>query len=255
VRVGRREAAAAVAVAALLAAPGARAETVDDNPSASSRHPGQVSVFLRGTDAALHHATLRPDRTWTPWASLGGILSSGPGASARLQNVTDVFVRGADNALFQKTWLDASYTGWVGFPDQMLSAPAVAPRQGPAAELDLVYRGTDNSIVQRTWTQSGGWSAAHSLGGQTLAAPAIVSRGGGLVDVFVRGTTDLVYRNAWNGSAWSGWQAVDGSTTTNAAPAVSTRGSETGTMDLFVRSARSGATLWKTFTDASGWTG
>ncbi len=64
----------------------------------------------------------------------------------------------------------------------------------------------------------------------------------------MRGTDDGLYRNWWNGSAWSGWIGIPGITTTHA-PALTRR--VNGTMDLFVRTP-AGGVGWSSF-DGVGW--
>ena len=249
---GAWRAAAAATIAAFACAAPAAAAVVDDNPAASSRGPGQVSVFVRGADATLQVSELSGG-AFTPWRSLGGVLTSGPGAEGRAGTVTDVFIRSGDDALYQRYFLTSSgWSGWYGLGGRLLSAPAVSARQG-TGQVDIFWRGADNGIEQKYWTPGSGWSAVlddHMDPGLTLSAPASVSRGSGLVDVFVRGTNDLVHVDSWNGSSWSGWSQVPGGMRTSSAPAVTTR--VTGTMDLFVRSP-SGAVAWASY-DGAGWT-
>ena len=85
----------------------AGAEVVDDNPAATSRAPGQVSVFIRGADGALNVSDLQ-NGSFTPWQSLGGYLDSGPGGAGRTTDNTDMFVRGGDGVLYQKSWVAGS---------------------------------------------------------------------------------------------------------------------------------------------------
>ena len=125
----RRTGASALAVLiALIAATAARADVVDDNPAASSRAPGQVTVFIRGPGGDLQYAELS-NGTFTPWYSQGGLLTSGPGALGRTADITDTFVRGGDNGLWYKAWVAG--TGWQDYTSLgggVLSAPGVAYR-------------------------------------------------------------------------------------------------------------------------------
>ncbi len=240
-----------LAVAVVMAAPpGAGAQVVDDNPSAASRGAGQVSVFLRGQAGDLQYSELSGGG-FTPWASLGGIISSGPGSAGRSASITDVLARGTDNGMYHQAFVVG--TGWSGFNalgGALLSAPGVDVRQG-GGYIDTYYRGTDNAIVARSWTPAGGWGAPDttSLGGGTLAAPALVSRAPEVLDIFIRGTDDSLYRDAWSGSAWSGWTVMPGGMKTGFSPAATTR--TTGTMDLFARGT-DGEVRWASF-DGAVW--
>ena len=250
----RRGVASALAVVAAVTVTGtARAEVLDDNPAATSRAPGQVSVFIRGADGTLQVSDLS-DGAFTPWLSLGGYLDSGPGGAGRTTENTDMFVRGGDGALYQKSWTPSGgWTGFYPFGHQMLSAPTVSVRRGSGI-LDLFWRGVDNGIEAKSWVPSSGWTDVNNTQldpGLTAAAPAAVSRNNGMVDVIVRGTNDRVYLNAYNGSAWSGWAEIPGNMTTQHAPAATVR--TLNTLDVFVRSA-TGEVRWISW-DGAAWSG
>ena len=119
---------AVVAAAAITGT--ARAEVLDDNPAASSRGPGQVTVFIRGGDGALLTSELSGG-SFTPWSSLGGYLDSGPGASGRDATTSDVFVRGGDSALYQHYFTTSGgWSGWggLGHSDALLPDGLDPPR-------------------------------------------------------------------------------------------------------------------------------
>jgi len=240
-------------LAMLAAVPGANGQVVDDNPSAASRGAGQVTVFQRGPVGDLQYAELSGGG-FTPWASLGGVITSGPGSAARSATITDVAGRGTDNAMwFQSYVVGTGWTGFSGLGGAMLSAPGLDVRQ-PSGTIDTYYRGTDNAVVAQSYVPGTGWVGPDttSLGGATTAAPALVSRASEIIDVFIRGVDDALYRNAWSGSGWSGWTAVPGGMKTTHAPAATTR--QTGTMELFTR-ATNGEIRWASFDGAvwSGW--
>jgi hypothetical protein len=225
----------------LMAAGTARAEVVDDNPAASSRGPGQVSVFIRGADGALQTSELSGDG-FTPWRSLGGVITSGPGAAARSAAVSDVFARGTDDGLYHKYFWSSvgDWSAWEAVGGGMLSAPGVDVRRG-SGYIDMYYRGPDNGIVARSWVPGAGWTGEDTTSldpGLTLSAPALVTRGGDQLDVIVRGTNDYVHIDVWNGSAWSGWAQIPGGMITTSAPAATTR--QAGTFEVFVRTPQGG---------------
>jgi hypothetical protein len=70
-----------------------------------------------------------------------------------------------------------------------------------------------------------------SLGGTLTSAPAVASQGNGLLDVFVRGTTDQLHYKSYNHGAWSRWESLGGALTS--APAVASQGN--GLLDVFAR--------------------
>jgi hypothetical protein len=231
----------------------ARAEVLDDNPAASSRGPGQVTVFIRGSDGALLTSELSGG-SFTPWSSLGGYLDSGPGASGRDATTSDVFVRGGDSALYHRYFTTSGgWSGWGGLGHSMLSSPTVSIRRG-FGYIDLFWRGADNGIEAKSWVPGQGWTDVNNTQldpGLTLSAPAAVSRNTGYVDVIVRGTNDLVHLNTYNGSGWSGWAQIPGGMTTQHAPAATVR--TLNTLDIFVRSG-TGEVRWITW-DGAAWSG
>ena len=240
-------------LAATAMAGTARAEVLDDNPAAASRAPGQVTVFLRGTDGTMLTSELSGG-SFTPWQSLGGYLDSGPGAVGRTAENTDSFVRGGDGSLYQNSFQpDKTWSGWIGFGHVMLSSPTVSVRKGSGI-LDLFWRGADNGVEAKSWVPGSGWTDVNTTQldpGLIASAPASVSRNSGMVDVIARGTNDHMFLNAYNGSAWSGWAEIPGGMTTQHAPAAIVR--TLNTIDVFVRSG-SGEVRWISW-DGAAWSG
>jgi serine protease AprX len=139
---------AGVLVAA-LAAGSAQAEVVDDNPAASSRAAGQVSVFIRGADGSLQQSDLSGG-TFTPWRSLGGGLLSGLGAGGRSATVSSVAARGLDGGIYHRAFQSGTWAGWEALGGSSISAPAMDIRR-PTGIVDLFWRGVDNGIEAKSW--------------------------------------------------------------------------------------------------------
>jgi spore germination protein YaaH len=87
-----------------------------------------------------------------------------------------------------------------------------------------------------------------SLGGRFTSSPAAASWGRNRLDVFGRGTDNVLYHAWGNGFAWSGWESLGGTLTE--APAVVSWGP--GRLDVFVRGTDNG--LWHRWY-AGGWSG
>ena len=165
-----------------------------------------------------------------------------------------MFVRGGDGGLWQKSFVVGSgWTGWFPLGDTMLSSPAVSVRRGSGI-LDIFWRGVDNGIEAKSWVPGFGWTDVNATPldpGTTLSAPAAISRNTGMIDVIVRGTDDLLYLNAYNGSGWSGFVQMPGGMATQRAPAATVRA--LNTIDVFVRSP-AGEVRWITW-DGAAWSG
>lgn len=49
------------------------------------------------------------------------------------------------------------------------------------------------------------WATATGLGKLAVAAPAISTRGVGLLDVFIRSTDDHLYQKSYANNTWGSW--------------------------------------------------
>jgi hypothetical protein len=88
-----------------------------------------------------------------------------------------------------------------------------------------------------------------SLGGSFTASPAVASWGPNRLDVFGRGGDNALWHDAWNGTAWSGWESLGGSLTS--APAAVSWGPNR--IDVFARGGDNA--LWHKAWNGSAWTG
>ncbi|MGB7900916.1 MAG: PQQ-binding-like beta-propeller repeat protein [Halobacteriota archaeon] len=108
----------------------------------------------------------------------------------------------------------------------------VTPASSPAATGNYLFvRGSDSALWYNYWNGTT-WTAAASLGGQLASAPAATSSGG-VINVFVQGTTGAVYEKTTtnNGTTWSGWVSLGGVLAANSAPAATSSG---GVINVFV---------------------
>jgi spore germination protein YaaH len=182
--------------------------------------------------------------TATPWASLGGTLTSGPDASSWGASRTDVFVRGANNGLWQRTWNGTSWGSWISLGGVLTSAPsAVSWGQD---RIDVFVRGADNALWHR-WFDTAGWHNWESLGGVLTSGPDVSSWGSGRLDVYVRGTDNGLWHRWFDSSGWHNWEALGGVLTSD--PGAVSWGSNR--LDVFVRGADNA--LWHRWWDSTGW--
>lgn len=71
----------------------------------------KLYVFARGGDDALWYRT-SDGSSWTPWISLGGIITAEP-ESSKFNGNTYVFVRGSDGALWYRKFDGATWSAWA----------------------------------------------------------------------------------------------------------------------------------------------
>jgi spore germination protein YaaH len=188
---------------------------------------------------------LRTRFTATPWASLGGMLTSGPDASSWSSNRADVFVRGSDGSLLQSTWNGATLSGWTPLGGALTSDPG-AVAWGPN-RIDVFVRGTDNALYHKVWY--GAWSNWESLGGGLTSGPSVASWSSGRLDVFVRGTDNGLWHRVWDGQQWSSWESLGGGLTSD--PTAVSWGPNR--IDVFARGSDNG--LWHKWWDGARWNG
>jgi hypothetical protein len=216
---------------ALLVAPSAWADVVDDDPAIAVVGAGDMRMFVRGTDGAVWTRSWNGS-TWSGWSSLGGVATSGPTAITR-GGIYDVFVRGGDNAYYHKYFTPAAgwSPSWERLGGAFLSAPGASLRQG-SGEIDVVGVGGDRQLFHGYWAAGSGWSAFAPLGGGLSGRPSSISPAPGIIDVFLRGTNGGLYQKSWiSGSGWTDFAYLGGTLTSG----VSATAWDGNRRDVFVR--------------------
>lgn len=192
--------------------------------AAAGSGSGALVVTVRGSNNELYSKSGSTGR-WTPWVSLGGVLSAKPGVASSTRGV-DVFVRGSNGALYTRSLVSGRWSGW-SFLGGVLAAGA-----GPSASalsdgsLTVVVHGTTGALYRKIRTPQGSWSGWTSLGGQMLSDPALATTRNRF-SVFVRGVNNQPYERTGTGVSWTGWVGLGGFTTAGPAAAASPDGSRT----------------------------
>lgn len=92
---------------------------ITSDPTAASRQPNIIDVFVRGSDAALWSRAYV--NGWYNWYSLGGNIQdgqhsrSGPTAISAIPGTLDIYASGSvDGVVYRQSYSDAtSWQGWV----------------------------------------------------------------------------------------------------------------------------------------------
>ncbi|MYQ45228.1 glycoside hydrolase family 27 protein [Streptomyces sp. SID4985] len=106
-------------------------------------------------------------------------------------------------------------TGGDALPGTRLGLPATASPAAvrTGATLDTFVRGPRGTLLQQSSDGRGG-ERVLDLGGPVrggiLGQPSAHASADGRIDVFVRGADSRVYRRAYTGGRWSGWQSLGG---------------------------------------------
>jgi hypothetical protein len=202
----------------------------------NSCSPGLGPSYYDGS--AVLETSFVPDG-WKPLVSLGFDTSSGAQPLATDLDPTHVYtpqtvyaqgrvspfyiydtstslsmraiVRGADNQIWMRTYSNGAWTGgWNRLNIGVYSSDPAGVSWG-TGRIDIVGRGIDNNIYQTAF-QNGNLLGQASLGAPNAgaaSAPAISSRGSGVLDVFVIGGDGSLYVKSWVGSqqgfGWTLW--------------------------------------------------
>jgi hypothetical protein len=171
--------------------------TFETSPAAVSWSPDRIDLFAVWNRQVQHRAY--QGGAWGPWAeNLGGITTEAPTAASWKPERVDVLIRTADNFLSQRFWEPG--VGWrdwenVGGQRMTLTSAPVAAATGPN-RVDCFGRGSNDGHLIHAWYQGGlkqDWMEPDNL--TIRDAPAIVSGATadrGRVDVFIRGTDDIM---------------------------------------------------------------
>jgi hypothetical protein len=171
---------------------------IQTSPAAVSWGPNRIDLFAVW-DNEVHHRAFH-NGAWSPWTeNLGGFTNDAPAAAAAKSLRVDVLVRTRDNLMSRRYWEAGAFVGWrnwetVGSTShQLMSAPAAvatAPNRVDCFGRDLAgnlmhawYQG----IIEDYWTEI---DTMRIQGEPAVVSGVTADRG--RVDVFVRGTDDVL---------------------------------------------------------------
>jgi hypothetical protein len=157
----------------------------DDHLQDAQPAGGRVDVFVRGLDDALWYRTGYsnggPITEWSPWRSLGGIITADPAAVAfrSMQGVSGelhVFARGTDGKLWRREgfyWPGDRVDAWGAWTTPLVQFPPSLGVSGPGAG------GLPSASANRT-----GVVVVRDAGDQILYAPFTSNSSPWTPDVF-----------------------------------------------------------------------
>ena len=176
--------------------------TIEVSPAAVSWGPERIDLFAVW-DKQVHHRAYQSG-TWNPWTEdLGGVTTEAPTAASWKKDRVDILVNTTDHFMSRRYWESgkthengAAWKNWENIGGQaktLMSAPAAvatAPNR-----IDCFGRTSNGHLIQ-TWYQEGTPQAWAEIDNLVISdAPAVVSAttaDRGRVDVFIRGTDDLI---------------------------------------------------------------
>lgn len=203
------------------AAPGAHV-------GAASRRPGQLDIFVVGTDGQVWTAALTQGGTWAGWWPIPGVTVPQRGyvhAVSRSLDRLDIFVTDTQGRIMSAAWHPShaaeGWHGWWHLNGGMAApgAPVTAVSRS-ADQLDIFVTGTDQRVYTAAWHPSHaaeGWRGWWQIPGVKVRLGgyvSAVSRSADHLDIFACDTKGRVRTAAWapthEQQAWQGWQHILG---------------------------------------------
>ena len=217
-------------------------------PAAVSWGPDKIDLFAVWNKQVQH--LYYQSGVWSSWAeNVGGVTLDTPAAASYKAGRVDVLVRTADNFMSRRFW-EGSWKDWENIGGQhmtLTSAPA-AVATGPN-RIDCFARGPNDGHLIHAWYQDGQRQEWTELDNLTIrSAPAVTSAATadrGRVDVFIRGTDDILRHRvlfvSQTGASWeqgSTWKDVNMTQVLSAPAAVAWwSGNALRRIDIFAQGA------------------
>jgi hypothetical protein len=233
-----------------------------DSPAAAV-YSGRLYLVVRGMDnQTLWFGSVNlTDYSFSDWQALSGATPSAPTLTVYGSKLILV-VRGFTNIIWYRYYDTAAmnWGDWIPVPNGATCDTPAAAVLG--TNLHIVVRGFStldvggnntlwHGIVNLLNDSFSGWT---SLPGATPSAPTLAaSETLGRLYLSVRGMSDVIWINMWNGSTWEGWNPLpDGATIDS--PAITVINGE---LHIVVRDI-TGNALWHYYIDLntdtpSGW--
>jgi len=95
--------------------------------------------------------------SWSPWQSLGGVITSDPAAVSWGPDRIDIFARGQDNGLWHMSWNGSAWSAWQSLGGVLTSGPGAS--SCGYGHLDAFAVGSGGTVFQRGFNGFGwtGW--------------------------------------------------------------------------------------------------
>jgi hypothetical protein len=179
-------------------------------PAAVSWSPDKVDLFAVWNKQVQH--LYYQGGVWSSWAeNLGGVTTDTPAAASWKRGRVDVLVRTADNFMSRRYW-EAGWKDWenIGGQHMTLTSAPSAVATGPN-RIDCFARGPNDGHLIQAWYQDGQRQEWTEIDNLTIrSAPAVTSAATadrGRVDVFIRGTDDILrHRIFFASQTAGGWE-------------------------------------------------
>ncbi|MDX8146927.1 peptidoglycan DD-metalloendopeptidase family protein [Lentzea sp. BCCO 10_0061] len=230
-----------------------------DPAAVVSNNGNRIDVFAQGIDNRLKKLTWIAGQQWYDWADLGTYaITSSPAVTMRYDTGFDVFARNATNKIVYRHFsiADGWVNDWAGIGDNWstvtaTSAPA-AVASADGTRMNVFTRAPDGSLLSVMWTSGAGWYNWADRGGNYVGRPAVTTRGGTSLDLYLRhNDSSLVQWYSPDGADFTTYKPQDFGGYITTSPTATTWGNQR--MDVFSRNSN-GDLIQKFWTAGNNWT-
>ncbi|WP_330273875.1 hypothetical protein OG205_45225 [Lentzea sp. NBC_00516] len=230
-----------------------------DPAAVVSGNGNRIDVFAQGIDNRLKKLTWIAGQQWYDWADLGTYaITSSPAVTMRYDTGFDVFARNAANKIVYRHFsiADGWVNDWSGIGDNWstvtaTSAPA-AVASADGTRMNVFTRAPDGSLLSVMWTSGAGWYNWADRGGNYVGRPAVTTRGGTSLDLYLRhNDSSLVQWYSPDGADFTSYKPQDFGGYITTSPTATTWGNQR--MDVFSRNSN-GDLIQKFWTAGNNWT-
>jgi hypothetical protein len=232
---------------------------IKGDPAAIAK-PGRIDVFAQGTDNRLKKITWTTAAGWSDWADLGEYtITSAPAVTSRSTVGIDVFVKSTANKIVYRNYSthtdDWATPTWTTIGD---NAATITASSAPAAvanpdgtRMNVLTRAADGSLLTLMWTKAGAWYNWVDRGGNITGRPAVSTRAGNSIDVFLRDhDNSLIHRFSPDGADFTTYTPADsGGYLTTSPTSVSWNNQR---IDVFSRNANADL-IQRAWAGTNGW--
>ncbi len=174
-------------------------------PAVTAWSANRLDLFAVDTAGMMNHQSWSGS-SWSGWEPLGGAAASAPSVVSWAPYRLDAFALAPDHSVAHWYWQGA--WGQDSLGGALASAPSVAS-WGPG-RLDVFGVDADGQLQHAYF--AGAWSGWEALGGDLdpHAAPTVIARQPGVLDIIAVGRDRAVWHLAWSGVAWTSWESLGG---------------------------------------------
>lgn len=189
--------------------------TFETSPAAVSWSPDRIDLFAVWDKQVQHRGY--QSGNWNPWTeNLGGTTDDAPAAATWKPERVDVLIRTTANLMARRFWEAGVTSGWkewegIGGQAQTLTSAPVAVATAPN-RIDCFARGANDGHLIHAWYRDGQKQDWVEIDNLTIRDTPAVASGTtadrGRVDIFIRGTDDILRHRVYYTALQSGGTTV-----------------------------------------------